>query len=255
MLADVAQDQLSGRTHVTRRSMSGCRWPRPRPFRPRAAFRRSQRPVCAAVWAGAGVSPPDSPPDETIRHMGAVLLLLDCCSGRHRTAIGYLLPAVGPTTAATCLGPGRGRADPRRRRKSQDDRRGAAERLRSSSRSRAFQALSAQALDASTSETSRSPRGPGGERERGGRTRDRRAAVEHLVGPLRKPWPGSRATAGVRRGQDPVARRAGRAGRHRAAELGTATCPDAGAGHRAARRRRPGAGVSCSYAGWSSWPG
>ena len=85
----------------------------------------------------------------------------------------------------------------------------------------------------------------------------RRVAVEHLVGPLKDTLaPGGGPAPGGGRGAAAVARRAGRAGAHRPAELRAAAGPDPGAGHRAAAAGGArAAGARCSCAGWSSWPG
>ena len=107
--------------------------------------------------------------------------------------------------------------------------------------------------------SSRSPRGGCRRptRPRPGELEDRRAAVEHLVEPLRETLARVEdAAPGVRQGQGPVARRAGRAGQLRPGAARSSS----------GRRRRPwsprcagprrgAAGASCSCAGWSSWPG
>ena len=107
-----------------------------------------------------------------------------------------------------------------------------------------FQALSAQALDASTARFLEVAEGrlQAANAHASSELEIRRAAVEHLVGPLRETL--ARVEEQLRESdaaRDPVpARRAGRAGQHRPAQLGTAARPDPGAGHRAAAAGGPG---------------
>ena len=180
-----------------------------------------------------GVSAPGSAPAvRSSLRMSAVLLLAGLLLGiLIGAAIGYLF-ARGRVAAAD------------ERARAAEDRagmieRGAAERaaLVEGQLAERFQALSAQALDASTARFLEVAEGrlQAANATAAGELELRRAAVEHLVEPLlRDPGPGRGAAARVRRGQEPVARGAGRAGPPRAAHLGAAAGADAGAGHRAA---------------------
>ena len=106
-----------------------------------------------------------------------------------------------------------------------------------------FEALSAQALDASTARFLEVAEGrlqaananAAGELETppGGGRAPRRAAEGD-------PGPGRGPAAGVGRGPDPLTRRAGRAGRHRPADFRAAAGADPGPGHRAAAAGGPG---------------
>ena len=175
--------------------------------------------------------------------MGAVLLLAGLLLGIViGAAIGYLF-ARGRLAGAAADLSGRARAADERARAA-DERarmieRSAAERaaLVEGQLAERFQALSAQALDASTSRFLEVAEGrlQAANANASSELEIRRAAVEHLVGPLRETL--ARVEEQLRESDadpDPVARRAGRAGRHRPAELGTAARPDPGAGHRAA---------------------
>ena len=90
-----------------------------------------------------------------------------------------------------------------------------------------------------------------------GELESRRAAVEHLVGPLRETL--ARVEAQLRESdadRHALACRAGRAGDHRPAEFGGSSAPRPRPWSPRCGGRRPAAGgARCSCAGWSSWPG
>ena len=181
--------------------------------------------------------------------MGAVLLLAGLLLGiLIGAAIGYLF-ARGRLAAAAADLSGRAHAADERARAA-DER---ARMIERSANERAalvegqlaerFQTLSAQALDASTSRFLEVAEGrlQAANANASSELEIRRAAVEHLVGPLRETL--ARVEEQLRESdaaRNPVARRAGRAGPHRAAELGTAAHPDPGAGHRPAAAGGPG---------------
>ncbi len=138
--------------------------------------------------AQAGVSPPGSAPTVTSSmRMGAVLLMVGLLLGMViGAAIGYLF-ARGRFAAAAAEESGRARAAEERARMIE---RGAAERaaLVEGQLAERFQALSAQALDASTARFLAVAEGrlQAANANAASELELRRAAVEHLVGPLRE---------------------------------------------------------------------
>ena len=175
--------------------------------------------------------------------MGAVLLLAGLLLGIViGAAIGYLF-ARGRLAAAAADLSGRARAADERARAA-DERarmieRGAAERaaLVEGQLAERFQALSAQALDASTARFLEVAEGRlrAANAHASGELELRRAAVEHLVGPLRETL--ARVEEQLRESDADQARSHAALAEqvaHRAAELGPAAGADAGAGHRAA---------------------
>ena len=122
-----------------------------------------------------------------------------------------------------------------------------------------FQALSAQALDASQQrllEVSEI-RMRAANLSAAGELDSRRHAVEQLVEPLRQTL--ARVEAQLR--ETEAARQSSHAAlteqvKFAMADLRAAAYPDPGPGHRAAAARGArAAGARCSSAGWSSWPG
>ena len=212
-----------------------------------------------------GVSPPGSAP--TVRsslHMGAVLLLTGLLLGIViGAAIGYLY-ARGRLAAAAADLSGRARAADERARAA-DERarmieRSSAERaeLVEGQLAERFQALSAQALDASTSRFLEVAEGrlQAANANASSELEIRRAAVEHLVGPLRETL--ARVEEQLRESD------AARTRSHAALAEQVAFARQSSEQLRAQTQalvtalRRPeagAAGVSCSCAGWSNWPG
>ena len=180
-------------------------------------------------------------------HMNAISLLLGLLLGIVMgAAIGFLY-ARGRLAAAAADASARARAAEQR----------AA--LVDGQLAERFQALSAQALDASTARFLEIAEGrlQAANANAAGELETRRAAVEHLVAPLQgDPGPGGGPAARVRRGPDarrtprwPSRSKIARQSSDQLRRRPRRWSPRCGG------RRPAAAGARCSCAGWSSWPG